>query len=230
MKLLLLPGLDGTGTLFDRLIGCLPENLSAVAVAYPPSLGAFDDYVSFVSQYIVNVGESMVLVAESFSGPIAVEVLRNPPDNLKGVVLVATFMQSPSPRLLALAGRLPHWLMRALVGLALDSFCLNGNADDIAAKRIKDVVQSLSPELIKARLGILQSLPVDLPSLLTAGKLPLLFIKPLRDRLVARKYFSQIEQRLPGDCIASIDGPHFLLQCRPSQCADAIAAFIKRCV
>ena len=58
MKLLLLPGLDGTGTLFDGLIGCLPENLSAVAVAYPPSLGAFDDYVSIVSQYIVNCRNS----------------------------------------------------------------------------------------------------------------------------------------------------------------------------
>ncbi len=228
MKLLLLPGLDGTGTLFDNFIDCLPKDLPAVAIAYPLSLETFDDCARFVNQRIADTDESVVLVAESFSGPMAVEILRKPHANLKGVVLVATFVQAPSPRMLALARRTPSWLIRACAGLAVDWFCLNGNNDEIAALRIKDIVQSLPPGLIKARLKIIQSLPADLPKVLAAATLPLMFIEPRRDRLLAKKYFAQIEQLVSKGSVAAIDGPHFLIQSRPRQCADAIADFIRR--
>ena len=227
MRLLLLPGLDGTGKLFDDLIAAIPAGHGASPVSYPEALREFDEFVRYAESAIRDGGDT-VLVAESFSGPVAVEIMRNPPRNLKAVVLVATFVQAPSPRLMAFTRSVPAVLMRAFSGLALDWFCLNGKEQEKTTRRIKQIVQTLSPRLIKARLKVLLSLPRDLPMVLEKNKLPVLFLKPIRDRLVPEKYFGQIEQRLPPESTVQILGPHFLLQCCPQDCAKAISEFVRR--
>lgn len=227
MRLLLLPGLDGTGKLFDDLIAAIPAGHGASPVSYPEALCEFDEFVRYAESAIRDGGDT-VLVAESFSGPVAVEIMRNPPGNLKAIVLVATFVKTPSPKLLALTKRMPAVLIRAFSGIALDWFCLSGGEKGKTARRIKQIVQALAPELIKARLKVLLSLPHDLPMVLEKNKLPVLFLKPIRDRLVAEKYFRQIEQHLPSESTVQILGPHFLLQCCPQGCAKAINQFVRR--
>ncbi len=228
MKLLLLPGLDGSGLLFGDFVGSLPEHLPAVEIAYPPSLGVFEDYVRVARNSIAAAGEDLVVVAESFSGPIAIDLLRDPPGNVKALVLVATFAQAPSRLLLALAAKMPGTVLQALAGPALDWLCLNGNTDEGLAKRTREVVQSLPPDLISARLKILRMLPTDLSLVLATSTVPVLLIKPRHDRLVSEKYFAEIEQCNPAVASMTIDGPHFLLQCCPRQCAEAIVDFITR--
>lgn len=83
MKLILLPGLDGTGRLFAPLIKILPSHYSPLVVAYPHdetlSYAALIDYV----QGLIPKEESHILVAESFSGPIAINLASSNPPNLK---------------------------------------------------------------------------------------------------------------------------------------------------
>ena len=81
-KLVLLPGLDGTGALFAPLLQVLPKDLLAMPAAYPESLERFDEYVEFVAAALRGTAD-VVLVAESFSGPIAVSILRKPPPKLR---------------------------------------------------------------------------------------------------------------------------------------------------
>ena len=70
MQLLLLPGMDGTGQLFEPLIAALPPTLRAVSVSYPvnDALG-YEELLALI-EAAVPPGR-FVAVGESFSGPLA---------------------------------------------------------------------------------------------------------------------------------------------------------------
>ncbi|HEX7052370.1 MAG TPA: hypothetical protein VF211_00370, partial [Burkholderiales bacterium] len=96
MKIVLLPGLDGTGILFGPFLDRLPASLSPIVVTYPPDreLG-YDELLEIVLRHI-PAGEPFVLLGESFSGPLALMAAANRPAGLRGVVLCATFVQNPT--------------------------------------------------------------------------------------------------------------------------------------
>ncbi len=72
LKLFLLPGLDGTGLLFEPLLKELPKECIAEVISYP-----FDQPQTF-EQHVKHVvgklpeNEPIALLAESFSGPVAI--------------------------------------------------------------------------------------------------------------------------------------------------------------
>jgi len=68
MKIAFLPGMDGTGELFNSVINELPE-YECLVIPLPSS--GQQDYVSLV-EYVKSKlpEEECVLVVESFSGPI----------------------------------------------------------------------------------------------------------------------------------------------------------------
>lgn len=227
MKVLLLPGLDGTGKLSKYFCTALADKFEAAPLAYPESASAFAEYAQFAARSIMAEGD-VALVAESFSGPVAIEVLRNPPPNSRAVILVATFAKSPVPLLLKLTLWVPAALMRLFSGVAVERFCLNGNNDEALATQVKNVVQSLPATLIKKRLNILLSLPDDLCDVLARTELPVFFLRPTSDRLLPEKYFAEIEQFMSHGATYRIDGPHFLLQCQAPACAHVIGNIVSR--
>jgi len=73
--LVMLPGLDGTGTLFHRAIDHLPSFIKPIVMSYPPDkkLG-YSDLVTIVQSAIENqipTGDQYVLLGESFGGPLS---------------------------------------------------------------------------------------------------------------------------------------------------------------
>ena len=70
-SLVLLPGLDGTGLLFQPLVECLPDAIEPVVVSYPPDqkLG-YEELLPLVLERLPAA--PFVLLGESFSGPLAV--------------------------------------------------------------------------------------------------------------------------------------------------------------
>lgn len=92
---MLLPGLDGTGELFVDFVAALPESCTATVVAYPPDkFLSYTDLRSFVSAAAPQ-SERFVLVAESFSTPLAISYAATNPPNLVAVVICAGFLESP---------------------------------------------------------------------------------------------------------------------------------------
>src|SRR5687768_13243658 len=89
--LVLLPGLDGTGSLFGPLLAQLPETLIPVVVKYPP------DQVLYYEQLFPHIREVMpwdqpfILLAESFSGPMAIKFAAEQSANIHALVLVSSF-------------------------------------------------------------------------------------------------------------------------------------------
>src|SRR5688572_27133984 len=96
MKLVLLPGLDGTGCLYKPLTQILPPEFSYLVISYPKDKPhSYAELVELVKLQL-QAQEDYVLVAESFSGPVAIELAATRPANLKALVLSATFISNPS--------------------------------------------------------------------------------------------------------------------------------------
>ncbi len=99
MKLILLPGLDGTGKLFAPLIEALPSSIDVQVITYPLNKEqSYNELIEYVKQNLPK--EDFILLAESFSGPIAYQIALIEPKHLKALILVATFLENPRPLLL----------------------------------------------------------------------------------------------------------------------------------
>jgi pimeloyl-ACP methyl ester carboxylesterase len=96
-QLIVLPGLDGTGS---RLTAFLREMQRAVPtriIGYPPGQPmGYAELESLVRQLLPQ-DERYVLLAESFSGPIAIRMAADPPPGLAGLILCGTFAKNPFP-------------------------------------------------------------------------------------------------------------------------------------
>jgi pimeloyl-ACP methyl ester carboxylesterase len=104
--LVLLPGLDGTGVLFEPLLDALPEHVAPRVVAYPVDrLLDYQELAPLIAARLPK-GEPFVLLGESFSGPLALMAAERRPPGLLGVILCATFVTSPAPYLPRRAHRL----------------------------------------------------------------------------------------------------------------------------
>src|SRR6516225_8307668 len=97
MHLLLLPGMDGTGRLFEPLLPFLPPSLVAVVLAYPPDRPLdYAELLPYVEAAIPD-GQEFLVLGESFSGPLALLLAARQPPGLRGIILCASFARSPLP-------------------------------------------------------------------------------------------------------------------------------------
>jgi pimeloyl-ACP methyl ester carboxylesterase len=225
-QLIVLPGLDGTGS---RLTAFLREMQCAVPtriIGYPPGQPmGYAELESLVRQLLPQ-DERYVLLAESFSGPIAIRMAADPPPGLAGLILCGTFAKNPFPWLRAvraLAVRLPfrslpRWLRAPL---------LWGSGDPRRAPpRAERASAAVDKAVIRRRLH--EVLTVDATAHLADINMPTLIIGATRDRLVPRAAVRLLVQRIRQSEMAEIDGPHLLLQSRPAESAAAVLRFLKR--
>lgn len=97
IKLVLLPGMDGTGRLFYDFTSALAPDFEPVVGHYPTDLSHTNaELEAFACSFLPRDGP-FVIVAESFSGPIAIAVSASKPPGLAGLVLCCTFARNPRP-------------------------------------------------------------------------------------------------------------------------------------
>lgn len=221
MRLALLPGLDGTGLLFDPLLAELPAQLDPLVVRYPEDPSAsLSDLVDAAAKTLSD-GGPWVLVAESFSGPIVGRLIVDRPDlQIAGVVFCASFLAPPRRWLLTLLRfaplatvfglPMPGWLLRLL--------CLGREASQDAVTLTRKALTRAGAEVLAARLRLLAGLPAFSHSI----AVPCQYIRPTADRLVPVSSM----RNLAGHCqrieTVHVRGGHFILQARPAPCARHI--------
>ena len=99
--LVMLPGMHGTGELFEGLCDCLPPHVRAIRIEYPPDkINSYDNLFELVRSQVDEIDENFIVLGESFSGPLAIRIAEAALPNLTGVILVATFFKTPLPRML----------------------------------------------------------------------------------------------------------------------------------
>ncbi len=222
--LVLLPGLDGTGLVFEPLLEHLPGTIDPIMVRYPDDKPtSFQEHIDFARAQLPK-DKPFVLLAESFSGPIGLQLIADPPTNLAGVIFVATFERYPKPFLLDLARLLPQGLLLKLfvTNLICRFFCL-GSAGRDAVVLFQKVLASVKLSVLSQRLKILAELPPP-PEAGFGG--PCLYLQASHDRLVPERAAARLQRHLPQMQLEQIPGPHIILLAQPAAGARAISSFI----
>ena len=233
---MLLPGLDGTGRLFRPLLEILPTTFDVQVLHYPPD-GPFSypELFEYVLSRLSSSGDQpIVLCAESFSGPIAIDLVCSGQFNIqldiKGVIFCATFARSPHPRMLNLARLLPlSGLFRLPIPeWAVKSLLLGNDVDDSTVRLFFQNLSEVSAGALAQRLR--EVAVVDRTSKLRAIRVPCCYLRATRDRLVPARCLTDFEDHIPGLRVKEIEGPHMILQAKPKACSEIVLDFMKRCV
>jgi pimeloyl-ACP methyl ester carboxylesterase len=228
-KIVLLPGMDGTGELFAPFLAVAPAGFEVQIVRYPSDepLG-YAALVERVWTGLPSGGERFALVAESFSGPIALEIAARAPEGLFGVVLVASFAENPYPRL----ARVVEPFARAstfdlpMPLVAVRHLMLGEDSTPEIAKSVREVIRGVDPEVLATRAR--EVLVVDAKKALAKVQVPTLFLGGAEDRLLPPTLADDLAKVLPSIERVTIAGPHLLLQRSPKAAADVIGEFLGR--
>lgn len=216
----LLPGLDGTGELFAPLIPWLQAHFQIHKVRYSNET-SFDECLDSAANQLPR-GEALSLVAESFSGPVAIALLATKNPDFQASVLSATFCKTPLPLLTGISGYLPEVLFssnpasRAL----MDLFVTGNDAQQEVRDKARDLLEKITPAQFQNRIGIVNE--VDVTTQLGEIDLPLLYIQATRDRIVLADSGAEIAKYAKNLKIARVEGAHMILQTRPESCASLI--------
>jgi pimeloyl-ACP methyl ester carboxylesterase len=215
-QVLLLPGLDGTGTQFGPLVARFGSDIKPIVVSYPTTSTKYEEHVAQVLSLLPATGP-YVIVAESYSGPVAIQVAATKPPGLIGVVLCATFAKCPSSLLetfgflleIVPPWRIPaEWVAPFVLGKSQTPELLSG---------LREALSQVPPITLLDRLkGVSR---VDVSKAAAAIEVPVVYLQATQDRLVPAASASHLAICIPGLSVRVIDGPHFLLQANATAAA-----------
>ncbi len=223
-----MPGLEGTGTLFADFVSQLPPALTVIVGKYPTH--EFLSYTELIRcvRGIVPAESPFVLVAESFSTPLAAMFAATRPSNLVGQIMCAGFLTNPAKNWTILARLLAR---RAVLRISpprwfLEHFVMGSNPPAALETNFREALREVDAEVLAARLR--EILKCDAREDLRRTKIPLMYIQAGLDRLVPAECFAEIQRARPDVELVSIPGAsHLVLQREPRKCADAIVTFIE---
>ncbi|WP_150050956.1 MULTISPECIES: alpha/beta fold hydrolase [Methylomonas] len=221
--LVLLPGMDGTGILFEFLLPHLPPGIVPKVVSYPARESlSYDELTNFVLGQLPD--PPFAILGESFSGPVAVAVAaRSAP---LAVVLVCSFIGNPRPMLTplkALLGWLPSPAM--LVG-PLSLALMGWNQTPNLRAALSCSLETVEPVVLRHRAAA--ALSANARPSLALLRCPILYLQATHDRVVPSSCAREVLRVQPATTVAKLEGPHFLLQTRPAAAAQAIEQFLRR--
>jgi pimeloyl-[acyl-carrier protein] methyl ester esterase len=229
LDIVLLPGFDGTGQLSRYFADALPPQLTPSVITYPLDVPeSYFDLETRVRNFLPS-DRAFAIVAESFSGPMAIRIAAKKPKGLVAVVLVGTFVHNPvrfvPTWMKSLVGSYlfhippPAWMVRQLVA-----------GFDAPSELVSETLAAwclVKPGVLAMRLR--EVLAVDAVDDFLAVTLPMLYVSGTQDRLLAPSTVDALQRLRPDLEVAVIAAPHFVLQMRPTEAADLIANFLARC-
>ena len=225
--LVVLPGLDGLTALSSAFVeAARPSFDQVVAISYPPdqALG-YEELVAYVRKALPRQAR-YALLAQSFSGPIALALAASQPPGLVGLILSTTFSKSPLPWLSPLAWITHIVPVRALPRAMLSWWLLGPWVTRQLESVLHTSLQSVKSDVLRSRA--INALRVNESSHLKEISMPVLYLQASSDRLLSKAAGERILGAIPHAEVANIVGPHLLLQAAPVACADVVARFASR--
>lgn len=220
MTIVILPGLDGTRALTSEVEARLCREHKVLALHYPPDLSGYDDIQAWLTRALPV--EDYILIAQSFSGPLAIMIGATRPSNLKGIVFIASFAKSPR--------KVPAFFAHALRGVPVQSrlmawlaqpMLMGKWANSAFTARFRESLSHVPASTLAARLQ--QVLRVNVVKEIDHIEVPYIYLQATRDRLVPARMAQDFYHSTSA--IKRIDGPHFLLQANPEDAAIHILSF-----
>jgi pimeloyl-ACP methyl ester carboxylesterase len=223
-----LPGMDGTGISFEPVQGRLARDVQTKVVRYPNDrLLSFEETVRWAGSQLPLDQRNSIVIAESFSGPVAVSLLASGRVKAKCLVLCATFASAPRPRLWRTLSYLPlAWLTKPPLPRILLQWVIEGGKEtvDLFLAMWGRVKAQVPAKVLAHRLRIMSR--VDVRVWLPKIAVPCLYLQATRDMSVPASALLDFSQQVPDLRVRRIKGPHFILQARPRECLAAIEDFL----
>lgn len=220
MKLILLPGMDGTGILYESFRAALSPDVELCPVRYPPDKILGYDELEKLAAAALPHDEPFILLGESFSGSIAIRLAAQKPSGLRGLILCCTFAKDPI-RLAGLFRHLPRLaLIESIVLFLLGKIVLGKFSTPALVSLLREAASQVSPAVLRHRARA--ALFIDTSAALHAINVPALYLQATHDRLIPRCAVRHIQKHLPAIEIMPIHAPHCLLQANPTAAATAI--------
>ena len=229
--LVLLPGLDGSGHLFEPLLSVLPSTFEASVVRFPSDRPISQRDMLGCIRSVIPWDHPYVVVAESSAGPLALKFVEAQRQDIEAVVLCASFVTNPTP---PSSGGGPlkwatsliskPWYDRALTPELVREHLLGENAPDNLVERTTETLRALKPEVWSSRVQSV--LGADARQELLACEKPILYLQPTEDKFVSRTALDEIRRIKPSVKAAIVKGPHALLQRNPREAIEAIRSFL----
>lgn len=220
--LVMLPGLDGTADLFEPALRLDWGGMRAAAIPLPAN--GPQDYESLARRLSSALPDGeLVLLAESFSTPLAMLLASRLGDRVKALALVAGFCANPQASGL---GWLP---LRPLFAVSPPAFFLRqfltGESPPAALlAALTQVIGRVPSAILAERVRVALALrEADCPGV---GKVPLLLLQAQQDRVIPWAAQSQLERHFPDATCVWVNGPHLLLQTRTQECRNAVIRFL----
>jgi pimeloyl-ACP methyl ester carboxylesterase len=193
-------------------------------ISYPPE--CFLGY-SELAELVVSQAPTgaYAIVAESFSGPVAVMVGAKRPTGLRGIILSASFVVPPAPQWL----RVVPFELCFRVGIPkvlLSRFLLDSRSAPAVAPEVASAVASVSRLVLGARVR--EVLSSNTSGALRSCAVPVVFISAGTDRLLGSRGLRAARRAHPEIERVTIEGPHLLLQARPVEAASVIRGYLLR--
>lgn len=221
MKIILLPGVDGTGILFKPFVDIFKADVSVEVI--PLTKDSDQSILNQVSVIEETVGdEKVVLIVESYSGLLAYELARRNKIHIEQIFFFGCFLQPPS--FIGKVGRfLPVRLLNIIPDKLLSHILFNRWASPELIALFRKAIESVDFPNLKKRLntiGIYQkpTQPIDVPCVYVQGTM---------DNLVSAYNVKAFEELCINLQIEVVEATHMLLQTQPETMSQLIHKYLQ---
>ena len=215
-KLMLLPGMDGSGLLFKPLLDELNHDAQVLAL----SLKGEQTYQHQLNKLMDIIGDKkVVLFAESYSGYLAYLLALLKPENIQHVIFAASFITNPT-WLTRFYPMLPFSLLKTkwMPDSLINHICFNRLAGPELIELFHQSLQTANNIILRERIKNIAYLPKIPPKL----KTPCTYILPTKDCLVSQHAVRQLVNACENIEVKSLVGGHFIAQTHPNECGNII--------
>jgi len=214
--IVLLPGMDGTGIMLRPFVEQLANGIDVQVVSYPEDIYLTHQQLADRVRDVLPSGMPYVIIAESYSGPIACLLAAHSVGDLQAVVFVASFASLPWGAIGRLIAKiLPTALFRPRMPAGILRWLLMDGATPEMISEAQDVIARVRPEVLAQRLR--DSLNADFAPMLRNSTVRIVCLAPESDRLLGTRARRRFLVARPDAEIVTIAGPHSLLQCAPAR-------------
>jgi pimeloyl-ACP methyl ester carboxylesterase len=220
--------MEGSGFLFQPLISILPKNITPIVISYPSDESLSYQQLTGLIRKQLPEGTAYILLAESFSGPIAYQIALQRPENLKAVILVGSFLSKPDSIALNLFRFKPFvWFIKQpLPNIFIRTLLLGPKADPMLIDLFRKAMSQVTAEVLICRINEMLALPEHHESC----NVPAVYLQATDDKLVGNGAVQAFKQALPKLKVFQIPASHFILQVNPQASLTIILELIEELI
>ncbi len=219
-----LPGFDGDAKLRQEFMDVLARSAPVHGVSYPGrALGSLDQYrVHAMAQ--APADWEPVLVAESFSGLVAA-LWAAVDSRVRALVLCGGFARNPVGFAATAGASLPALSKLGAVLIGTAARRSREPRRRRWGKALARTLAALPAAAVAERMRLIAA--EDVGERLAGLRIPVLLVHFDSDRVIGPRARSHLESVCHNAQVLRLPGPHFSLETRPTECADAIAARLR---